>query len=87
MIGALFISSNRRFHIISLLQVGMDGQIYGTIGTSPTQYIPIKLLDDSLRDIITLIEYNKNSNLSPFKEEPIRIDNSKTVLFTMTSNH
>jgi len=65
----------------------MDGQIYGTIGTSPTQYIPIKLLDDSLRDIITLIEYNKNSNLSPFKEEPIRIDNSKTVLFTMTSNH
>ena len=35
-IGASFIGRDGRLHVLSLPQVGMDGQTHGTMGTSPT---------------------------------------------------
>jgi len=82
-IGALFISSNSRFHIISLSHTGIDDHIYRTIGTLPTQYAPIKLPYDSLCNIITLIECNNREDLFPFKAEPITLNDGKTAPFTV----
>ena len=85
-IGTLFISSDRRFYVISLPQVGMDGQVYGTIGTSPTQYVPIKLPPNNLRDIITRIDCEDSDDLSLYKVESINLEESTLALFTITKN-
>ena len=69
----------------------MDGQVYRTIGTSSIQYVPIKLLPDSLKDIIILVEYNNDENLNKYliscKVEDINIHDGKTALFIMNDNH
>jgi len=85
--GVLFIDSDRKFHVISLPQVGMDGFIYGTMGTLPVQYLPIKLPADSLQDIITLIDCSIPSNLDPFKVETIETTEETPTPFTATANH
>ena len=85
--GALFIGSDGRFHVISLPQVGMDKHVHGTMGTSPTQYALIKLPNDSLQDIITLIGCDDEEDASPFKAEHIANDDDEIVPFTMTKKH
>ena len=89
-IGALFVGSDGHFHVISLPEVGMDGQIYRTMGTSPTQYVPIKLPPDSLKDIITLIECNYDNDseedFTLFKVEAIKADKRTKLLFTIKDN-
>jgi len=86
-IGALFIGSDGRYHVISLPHVGMDGHIYGTMGTSPTQYVPIKLPEDGLKDIITLVECDDAEDLAPFKSEPINVDENETAPFTVNKRY
>ena len=49
--------------------------------------MPIKLPDDSLRDIITLIDYDNKEDLSLFKAEHITLNDNKIAPFTITKRY
>ena len=83
-IGVLFIRSNSKFHVITLSHAEIDRHINGTIAMSPTQYVPIKLPDNSLQDIITLVDYSDKEDLSLFKAKSITLDDDETAPFIVT---
>ena len=84
-IGALFVGSDGRFYVVSSFAVRIDGQIYSTIGILLTQYVLIVLSDDSLRNIITLVDYDKDSNVLPFKLEEVETKDNETTPFIINT--